>query len=155
MTLNFDTICCRNNLQYKISRCKIFIITRRINISVQNITSWNRRYLFNAINVSSRLVWNTSDSVVRPTRTKFTRTKSGNWRQISRPRRLLRAFSVERSRISAVGGRDPKVGSEVGERERDPGGGTGGYCLLGDLSSNTSRQAASPGHRQRGEPVGF
>jgi len=63
------------------------------------------------------------------------------------------AFSVERSRISAVGGRDPKVGSGVGEWVRGPGGGTGGYCLLGDLSSNTSRQAASSG--QRGRTRGF
>lgn len=92
-------------------------------------------------------------------RAKFAGTELGNRRQISRPSHFLRAtrtaFSVERSRISAVGGRDPKVGSGVGKRQRGSGGGTGGYCLLGDLSSNTSRQAASPGHGQRGEPVGF
>lgn len=46
--------------------------------------------------------------------------------------------------------------SGVGERrQRGLGGGAGGYCLLGDLSSNTSRQAASTGHGQRGRTRGL
>lgn len=57
-----------------------------------------------------------------------------------------------RARISAVGGRDP--GAEVA-RKQERAGRTGGYCLLGDLSSNTSRQATRPGHQAWGQTRAF
>lgn len=56
------------------------------------------------------------------------------------------------ARISAVGGRDP--GAEVA-RKQERAGRTGGYCLLGDLSSNTSRQATRPGHQAWGQTRAF
>lgn len=51
-----------------------------------------------------------------------------------------------------VGGRDP--GAEVA-RKQERAGRAGGYCLLGDLSSNTSRQATRPGHQAWGQTRAF
>lgn len=51
-----------------------------------------------------------------------------------------------------VGGRDPGV--EVA-RKQERAGRAGGYCLLGDLSSNTSRQATRPGHQAWGQTHAF
>lgn len=54
-----------------------------------------------------------------------------------------------------MGSESANESAVLGEEEEGGGGWTGGYCLLGDLSSNTSRQAArAPGHGQRSEPVG-
>lgn len=54
--------------------------------------------------------------------------------------------------MSGVGGRDP--GAEVA-RKQERAGRAGGYCLLGDLSSNTSRQATRPGHQAWGQTRAF
>lgn len=56
------------------------------------------------------------------------------------------------ARMSGVGGRDP--GAEVA-RKQERAGRAGGYCLLGDLSSNTSRQATRPGHQAWGQTRAF
>ena len=74
---------------------------------------------------------------------------------VSFARVLLQGAEARRgsgARISAVGGRDP--GAEVA-RKQERAGRTGGYCLLGDLSSNTSRQATRPGHQAWGQTRAF
>lgn len=74
-----------------------------------------------------------------------------NRREISLPPCDADGVRVERYQCCR-GGRDPKVGSEPANESGTSEGATGGYCLLGDLSSNTSRQ--EPRVRGMGELVG-